>query len=48
MTSKVRNKRKHFLNFYHISLLLTDDISLTPGPCQMQFNDNKICEPLKT
>ena len=46
--SKLRNKPKHFLRFYQISLLLSGDISLKPGPFQMQFNDDKILEPLKT
>ena len=41
--SKLRNKPKHFLKFYQILLLLSGDISLNPGPCQMQF-----IEPLKT
>ena len=46
--SKLRNKLKHFLRFYQILLLLSGDISLKPGPFQMQFNDDKILEPLKT
>ena len=29
-------------------LLLSGDISLNPGPCQMQFIDDKTWEPLKT
>ena len=46
--SKLRNKPKHFLKFYQILLLLSGDISLNPGPCQMQFIDDKTWEPLKT
>ena len=46
--SKLRNKPKHFLKFYQILLLLSRGISLNPGPCQMQFDDDKIWEPLKT
>ena len=46
--SKLRNKPKHFLKFYQILLLLSGDISLNPGPCQMQFIDEKTWEPLKT
>ena len=46
--STLRNKSKHFLKFYQILLLLSGDISLNPGPCQMPFNDDKIWEPLKT
>ena len=29
-------------------LLLSGDISLSPGPCQMQFIDDKKRKPLKT
>ena len=29
-------------------LLFSGDISLNPGPCQMQFIDDKTWEPLKT
>ena len=46
--SKLRNKPKHFLNFYQILLLLSGDISLNPGPCQMQFIDDKTWKPLVT
>ena len=46
--SKLRNKPKHFLKFYQILLLLSGDISLNPGPCQMQFIDDKTWQPLKT
>ena len=46
--SKLRNKPKHFLKFYQILLLFSGDISLNPGPYQMQFNDDKIWEPLET
>ena len=38
--------RKINLNiFYQILLLLCGDISLNPGPCQMQFIDGKTWEP---
>ena len=33
--SKLRNKPKHFLKFYQILVLLSGDISLNPGPCQL-------------
>ena len=46
--SKLINKPEHFLNFYQVLLLYSGDTSLNPGPCQMQFNDEKIWEPLKT
>ena len=46
--SKLRNKAKHFLKFYQILLLLSGDISLNPGPYQMQLIDEKTWEPLKT
>ena len=46
--SKLRNKYKHFFKFYQILFLLSSDISLNPGPCQMQFIDGKTWEPLKT
>ena len=46
--SKLRNKSKHFFKFYQILFLLSSDISLNPGPCQMQFIDGKTWEPLKT
>ena len=39
--------KKHFLIFCHFLLLLSGDISLNSGPCQMQFNDDKTWEPLK-
>ena len=45
--SKLRNKPKHFLKFYQILLLFSGEISLNPGPCQMQFIDEKTWEPLK-
>ena len=45
--SKLRNKPKHFLKFYQIFLLLSRDISLNVGPCEVQFIDGKTCEPLK-
>ena len=44
--SKLRNK-PYFLKFYQILLLLSGDISLNPGPCQIQFIDDKH-EPPKT
>ena len=37
--SKLRNEPKHFLKFYQTLLLLSDYISLNPGPCQ--FIDDK-------
>ena len=37
----MRNKHKQ------ISLLLSGDISLSPGPCQMQVSDDKTWEHLK-
>ena len=46
--SKLRNKPKHFLKFYQILLLLSGDISLNPGPSEMQFIDEKTWKPLKT
>ena len=46
--SKLRNKPKHFLKFYQILLLLSGDISFNPGPCHMEFIDDKSWEPLKT
>ena len=48
VTSKLRNKSKPFLKFYQILLLFSGNISLNPGPCQIQFNDDKIWEPIKT
>ena len=42
--SKLRNKPKQFLKFYQILLLLSGDISLKPGPCQMQFIGGKTWE----
>ena len=38
----------HCLKFYQILLLLYGYISLNPDSGQMQFNDDKIWEPLKT
>ena len=46
--SKLRDKPKHFKKFYEILLLISGDMSLNPDPCQMQFNDEKIWETLKT
>ena len=47
--SKLINKPKqHSLKFRHILLLLSGDINLKPGPCEIRFNDDKIWEPLKT
>ena len=46
--SKLRNKPAHFLKFYQISLIFSGDISLNPGPCQTQLNDDKTWDPLKT
>ena len=46
--SKLRNKPKIFLKFYQNLLLLSGDISLSSGPCQMQFIDDKTWKPLKT
>ena len=46
--SKLRNKPAHFLKFYQVLLILSGDISLNPGPCQTQLNDNKTRDPLKT
>ena len=37
-----------FLKFYQILLILSGDISLNPGPCQTQLNDDKTWDPLKT
>ena len=36
---KLRNKPKQFLKFYQILLLLSGNISLNPGPCQIQSTD---------
>ena len=44
----LRNKPAHFLKFYQILLILSGDISLNPGPCQTQLNDDKTWDPLKT
>ena len=46
--SKLRYKPKQFLKFYQISILLSGDISLNLGPCQIQFIDDKTWKPLKT
>ena len=46
--SKLRNKPKYSLKLYEILLLLSDDISLNPSPCQIQFIDDKKWEPLST
>ena len=46
--SKLRNKPKIFLKFYQNLLLLSGDISLSSGPCQMQFIDDKTWKALKT
>ena len=46
--SKLRNKLKYSLKLYEILLLLSDDISLNPSPCQIQFIDDKKWEPLNT
>ena len=46
--SKLRNKPAHFLKFYQILLILSGDISLNPGPCQTQLNDDKTWDSLKT
>ena len=43
--SKLRNKPEHFLKFYQILLILSGDISLNPGPCQTQLNDDKTWDP---
>ena len=48
MISKLRNKPKHFLKFYQLLLLLSGDVSLNPGPCEIQFTDVKTWGPLKT
>ena len=44
--SKLRNKSIHFRKFYQILILLSGDVSLNPGPSQMQLNDDKIWKPL--
>ena len=46
--SKPRNKTAHLLKFYQILLILSGDISLNPGPCQTQLNDDKTWDTLKT
>ena len=46
--SKLRNKPKHVLKLCQILLQLSGDISLNPGPCQMQFFNDKTWKPLKT
>ena len=46
--SKLRNKSIHFRKFYEILILLSGDVSLNPGPSQMQLNDDKIWKPLIT
>ena len=46
--SKLRNKSIHFRKFYQILILLSGDVSLNPGPCQMQLSDDKIWKPLIT
>ena len=46
--SKLRNKSIHFRKFYQILILLSGDVSLNPGPSQMQLNDDKILKPLIT
>ena len=45
--SKLRNKPKHILTFYQILLHLSGEVSLNPGPCQIQFIDDKTWERLK-
>ena len=46
--SKLRNKSIHFRKFYQILILLSGDVSLNPGPSQMQLNDDKIWKLLIT
>ena len=46
--SKPRSKPKHFLKIYQILLIFSGDISLSRGPCQIQFIDDKTWEPLQT
>ena len=46
--SKLRNKSIHFRKFYQILILLSGDVSLNPGPSQMQLNDDKIWKPVIT
>ena len=46
--SKLRNKPAHFLKFYQTLLILSGYISLNPGTCQTQLNDDKTWDPLKT
>ena len=46
--SKLRNKPAHFLKFYQILLILSVELSLNPGPCLTQLNDDKTWDPLKT
>ena len=46
--SKLRNKSIHFWKFYQVLILLSGDVSLNPGPSQMQLNDHKIWKPVIT
>ena len=46
--SKLRRKPEHFLKFYQILILLSGDISLFPGPCEIHFNDGRIWDLFKT
>ena len=46
--SKLRNKSIHFRKFYQILILLSGNVSLNPGPSQMELNDDKIWKPLIT
>ena len=46
--SKLRNKLKYSLKLYEILFLLSDNNSLNPSPCQIQFIDDKKWEPLNT
>ena len=40
--NELRLKRKKYLKFYHLHILLSGDISLNPGPSQyLPNNDNK-------
>ena len=46
--SKLRNKSIHFRKFYQILILPSGDVSLNPGPSQMQLNDDKLWKSLIT
>ena len=46
--SKLRNKSIYFRKFYQILILLSGNVSLNPGPSQMQLKDDKIWKALIT